>query len=99
MIVEFGASAESDLERIGDYIAKDSPVRALSFVRELRETCLRLADAPQAFPLVARYGKFGIRRRVHGNFLIFYRVEPARIVVLHILHGAMDFERVLFPNG
>jgi len=28
--------AEIDLEEIGDYIAADNPVRAVSFVREMR---------------------------------------------------------------
>ncbi|UEO01238.1 type II toxin-antitoxin system RelE/ParE family toxin [Acidiferrobacter thiooxydans] len=32
----FTALAEQDLEIIGDYIAADNPVRAGSFIRELR---------------------------------------------------------------
>ncbi|MFL5069704.1 MAG: type II toxin-antitoxin system RelE/ParE family toxin, partial [Xanthobacteraceae bacterium] len=31
--------AADDLETIGDWIAKDNPVRALTFVRELRVAC------------------------------------------------------------
>ena len=34
--------AEYDLESIGDYIAKNNPRRALSFVKELRAQCDRL---------------------------------------------------------
>ena len=33
MIVELTAAAEADFESIGDYIARDNPVRAASFVR------------------------------------------------------------------
>ena len=36
MIVRFTADAETDLERIGDHIAQDSPARALAFIQELR---------------------------------------------------------------
>lgn len=42
MIVRLAAEAERDLEAIGDWIAADIPVRALSFVEELRAACLGL---------------------------------------------------------
>lgn len=99
MIVELTAAAEADLEAIGDYIAQDNPARALSFVRELSRSCLELADMPEAWPIVPRYEHQGIRRRVHGRYLIFYRVSEDRIVVLHVLNGAMDVEAILFPKG
>ncbi len=97
MIVHLTAEAESDLEAIGDYIAQHNPARALSFVRELRGKCLSIGDAPQAFPLVARYEAHAVRQRAHGNYLIFYRLDPAQVVVLHVLHGAMDYAAILFP--
>lgn len=34
---------------------------------------------------------------VHGRYLIFYRVDPGSVVVLHILASEMDRERLLFP--
>jgi toxin ParE1/3/4 len=36
--------AEIDLEEIGDYIALDNPKRAVSFIREIRQHCERIAD-------------------------------------------------------
>lgn len=51
MIVHLTAEAESDLEQIGDYMAQDNPKRALSFVLELRDKCLSLAETPWGFPL------------------------------------------------
>ena len=70
----------------------------MTFVRELRQRCERLADAPEAFPLVPRHEKTGVRRRVYGNYLIFSRIGPKTIDVIHVLHGAMDYERLLFPG-
>ena len=99
MTVDFTAAAEADLEAIADYIARDNPVRALSFVRELVERCLSLAEMPEAFPVVSRYQHHGIRRRVHGRYLIVYRAQGDRITILHILNGAMDVEALLFPDG
>ena len=98
MIVRLTAEAERDLEAIGDYIAGDNPARALSFMLELRDACLGLAEFPERFPLVPRYQAEGVRHRVHGNYLIFYRVGGEAVDVLHILHGAMDHAEILFPE-
>lgn len=99
MRVEISAEAELDLEAIGDHIGRDNPDRAISFLRELRAKCLALVELPNGFPLVRRYEAMGVRRRVHGNYLIFYRAEPERVVVLHILHGAMDYASILFAES
>ena len=98
MIVRLSAEAERDLEDIGDRIASDNPQRALTFVRELRTACLGLADFPERFPPVSRYERLGVRRRVHGQYLIFYRVTGDEVVVVHVLHGAMDYSAILFPS-
>jgi toxin ParE1/3/4 len=98
MIVHLSAEAERDLEEIGDHIARDNPARAISFLEQLRGQCLGLAKFPRRFPLVPRYEAQGVRHRVFGNYLIFYRVETERIVVLHILHGAMDHAAILPPD-
>lgn len=98
MIVHLSEEAEQDLERIADYIALDNPARAVGFLRELRSKCLALAEMPERFPLVPRYETSGMRRRFHGNYLIFYRVEPEKVVIIHVLHGAQDYVAILFPN-
>lgn len=51
MKVLITADAEADLEAIGDYIVRDNPVRTLSFMRELYQLCLEIADMPQAWPV------------------------------------------------
>ncbi len=54
---------------------------------------------PQASPVVPRYEHQGVRRSVHGRYLIFYHIGADRITILHILNGAMDVEAILFPDG
>lgn len=98
MIVLLTAEAEADIEAIGDWIAKDSPARALTFVAELYDKCITLAEAPLGYSLVPRYESSGIRRRVHGNYLIFYRIAGDQIEILHVLHGARNYESLLFPE-
>jgi toxin ParE1/3/4 len=98
VIVTITAEAEADLEQIAIYVSEQSPRSALELVRELRERCESLLDAPRGYPLVPRYEHLGIRRRSSGRFLIFYRVSTDAIEVIHILHGARDYESLLFPE-
>jgi plasmid stabilization system protein ParE len=96
MRVVITAAAKADLLAIRNYIAHDNPERALSFVEELLDRCQALAYTPRAYPLVPRYERFGIRRRVHDDYLIFYRLQSEQIEVIHILQGARDIEAMLF---
>ena len=98
MIVRLTAGAEHDLAAIGDHIAADNPDRAVSFLYELRDACLGLADMPERFPVVPRYEAQRVRRRVHGNYLIFYVVGDDAVTVIHVLHGARDYGEVLGPG-
>lgn len=98
MIVVLTAEAERDLEDIASYAAQQSPRGALTLIRGLREKCESLADAPRGYPLVPRYENKGVRRRPFGSYLIFYRVGRDAIEVIHILHGARDYEPLLFPE-
>ena len=98
MSVVLTAAAEADLEEIGDWIAQDNPRRAVGFVWELRQCCDGLAEHPLRYQLVERFAARGVRRRVHGNYLIFYRTDQSRVTVLRVLHGARDFEPLIFPD-
>ena len=97
MKVRFTEQAESDLARLADHIAESSPQRAVSFIGELRESGVSIADFPESHPLVGRYEEWGIRRKVHGNYLIFFKIGKDGIDIIHILHGAMDYDAILFP--
>ena len=98
MKVVFTEPAGNDLEAIGDWIAKDNPLRAASFARELRDACLEIGPRPTAYQFVEHRHSDGIRRKVYGNYLIFYRAGADDVVVLHVLHGAMDYAAILFPD-
>jgi len=48
--------------------------------------------------LVPRYEHFGIRRRPYDPYAIFYRIGVGTIDIVHILHGAQNYEPMLFPE-
>lgn len=91
MNVKLTRHAEADLAEVADFIAKDNPILALEFIEELYQKCVTLADLPEAFPLVPRYKALGVRRRLHGDYLILYTVKGQTISVLRIVHGARDY--------
>jgi len=98
MKVVLTESALADLTHIGRQIRQDNPKRAESFIEELHDRCRRLETAPLAFPLIPGWEDRGIRRRSYGNYLIFYRVTAEQVEILHVLHGARDYEALLFPE-
>lgn len=90
--------AWSDMLAIGRTIANDNPTRADSFLNELYERCLKLGAMPKAYPLIPNREEESIRRRPYGNYLIFYRISIDNVEILHVLHGARDYEKILFPG-
>ena len=46
----------------------------------------------------AAYRDIGLRRRIYGSYLIFYRIRDDTVEVLHVLHGARDYDKILFPD-
>ncbi len=97
MKLVFTAEARRDLLGIGDTIAMDNPRRAETFVDELEAHCQRIADFPLKHPLLPGHEQSGVRRVVHGNYLIFYRIAGELAEVLRVLHGARSYEEILFP--
>lgn len=88
-------AVERDLIDIGDYIARDSPIRATSFLRELREEFHEIAQHPFAYearPDIAP----GIRVAVFGRYLILFRIGESSVSIRRVLHGARDLPRIRF---
>jgi toxin ParE1/3/4 len=98
MRVIVSEAAWTDLYRIGATIAQDSRKRAESFIEELYDRCHELHDMAYLYPILPHRTESDIRRRVYGHYLIFYRIEDDTVQILHILHGAMDYEAILFPD-
>lgn len=75
------------LDEIANYIAKDNPTRAYTFVKELRQNVEVLKTQ-----LLGREGRvFGTKEWVlHKNYLAIYRVIDNEVQILTILHTAQN---------
>lgn len=93
MQVHLLPEAEKDLLDIYDYIELQDKRRATSFIRDLRKKIGSLAHMPDAHPLI---GRGDIRRRLHGRYLILYRLDAPshRVTVTRVLHSARDLDLI-----
>lgn len=94
--VALSDEAELDLEGIGDYIALDSPLRAIGFIADLRAACMRIGLAPMATTARPELGE-NLRCRPFGHYLIFLQVEAERVLIVRVLHGARDVSTIFAP--
>ncbi|VUZ28595.1 Uncharacterised protein [uncultured Comamonas sp.] len=75
------------LDAIATYIAQDNPVRATSFVRELRDKLELLCQHE-----LGRPGRvYGTRELVlHKHYIAVYRVQGEEVHLLTVLHTAQQ---------
>ncbi|MBV9489785.1 MAG: type II toxin-antitoxin system RelE/ParE family toxin [Verrucomicrobia bacterium] len=87
-------TAENDLEGIVAYIAVENPAAAERFGLESFDAALTLAELPRRGRPFRRDGR--IRRIVHGNYLIIYRLNEVEktVEVLRFWHAARGEPRL-----
>jgi toxin ParE1/3/4 len=92
--IEWTRSALRDARNLRDYIARDSEAYADRSV----ERIIGAVEKAAGFPLIGRRVPEGddesIREILYRKYRIVYRVEPDRILVLMVIHGARDLAPV-----
>jgi toxin ParE1/3/4 len=92
MIVRLSTLARQDLENAREWIARDNPERADSYVDELIAACASLAEFPLRFPLARFRTRRPVRQRPYGKYLILYEVSADHVEVVAVVHGARDLD-------
>ena len=95
MKVRITRQAQVDFEAIAEWIGRDNPERAISFVDELLERCRSLSEHPDRFPDHRHIGGRTVRKMSHQNYVILYFRLTDRIEVAHGVHGARDLDALL----
>lgn len=88
MPIKWTKTALRSVEEIADYIAKDNPLRATSFVMELQSAVTKV----QAHPGIGRAGRVpGTRELVlHKNYIAIYRIRGEDLEILRLHHSARN---------
>ena len=89
------AEAIADLDALWNYIAENNPTAADRFVDELHQCFESLSKSPEIGELQPLLADGTYRRFSYRNYVIYYRPMDDGIVLVRVLHGARDHERLL----
>ncbi|RQD73626.1 MAG: type II toxin-antitoxin system RelE/ParE family toxin [Candidatus Syntrophonatronum acetioxidans] len=83
-------SAILDLEKVKDFISRDSEYYALALVEKIFEAVEKLTTFPNIGREVPEYQDKTIREILCSNYRIIYQVRSNEVIILAIIHGARE---------
>lgn len=89
MRVEFSSFIEGDLDAIADYIAQDNPMRALSFLAEIRAKLHAVGNHPLLYQLRPEIGE-DARMALAGRYVILFRIVDEVVRIERVVYGGRD---------
>ncbi|MGD1104127.1 MAG: type II toxin-antitoxin system RelE/ParE family toxin [Terriglobia bacterium] len=92
--IERSSQAQRDLVDIWLYIANDSPAAADKFLDQIDTLCKLLSTSPLLGRSREELGR-SLRSFPVGDYLIFYRPKRTGIVVVRVLSGYRDLDKLL----
>jgi len=93
MNVHWTDTAESHLDAIFEYIARDSETYALRTVDRITRKSQQVADFPLSGRRVPEYDIDQIREVFLDSFRIIYHIKSDQIDIIAVIHGAMNVLR------
>lgn len=94
-MIRVALSESADLESILDYgIATHGRVKAEHYLQTINMTATRLANFP-GLGAARDDLRPGLRSLPSGEHRLYYPVDPEEVVILRVLHKAMDPDRHL----
>jgi toxin ParE1/3/4 len=88
------SQSSAGLEEISDYIARDNPKRAFSFILEIEAHCREIAKLPEVFIFREELAPL-LQMAIHGNYLILFRVQDESVRIERIVHGARKLSELI----
>src|SRR4051812_27893368 len=88
-------NAIADLDGIWDHIARDSHAAADRLIDDLYDRFVLLSKNPEIGELQPMLADGTYRRFTYRNYVIYYYPLQDGIVLVRVLHGAQDHERLL----
>ena len=96
-VVRYLPIAQEDLINIFDWIAKDSPVRALTFVEKLDKRIGALSQSPQLgrIPRNQKLKEYGYRVLILDSYLVFYIIKDKTIQIHRVVHASRNLDHLI----
>jgi plasmid stabilization system protein ParE len=94
MKITWSPLAVARVREAAQYIARDNPGAARSWVESVFQRVAQLTAFPTSGRVVPELGREDVRELIHGNYRIIYRMEKKAVLILTVRHG----KRLLDPN-
>ncbi|ADW70736.1 type II toxin-antitoxin system RelE/ParE family toxin [Granulicella tundricola] len=94
MRIELSAFIEGDLSVIADFIAEGAPVRAVTFIQEIRACFARIGKDPLLYQLRPDIGS-DARVAVVGRYVILFRIRDEIVKIERVLYGGRDLPNLM----
>lgn len=83
---------------IGEFVAKDSLLYAVSLIDRLITGAERLQSAPLLGRVVPEYRREDLREVIVQNYRVVYLARGDEVIVTRVVHGARDLRTALGPQ-
>jgi addiction module RelE/StbE family toxin len=93
--INWTSQALTDLEAIGDFIARDAPNFAQVMVDRIFESVERLEAFPRSGRIVPEINQENIREIILGSYRIVYLLRDENVFILTVFHAS----RLLKPSN
>ena len=96
-VIRYLPIAQDDLISIYDWIAKDSPGRALSFVEKIDKRIGALAQSAYLgrIPRHPRLKEYGYRVLILDSYLVFYKIRNLTIEIHRVIHASRNLDHLI----
>ena len=84
-------TAVTDLDAAAEFISKDSPAYAATFVLRSIDAARSLGDLAERGRVVPEFKDETMREIFVQSYRLVYQVEEKRVSVLALIHGRRDF--------
>jgi plasmid stabilization system protein ParE len=95
--LELSRFVEADLDEIAAYIAEDSPLRAVTFIRQIRAKFADVARDPLLYQLQPEIGE-GARMAMVGRYVILFRLAGEVVRIERVVFGGRDLSSIDFEG-
>lgn len=95
MRVEWSDCARDDLDDLVRYISRDSGFYARRFAERVVLATRRLQAFPESGRMISEAEDKTLREIIVQGYRVMYRLEPDRVLMLAVMHGSRDVDRMV----
>ena len=88
--IRWSLADERDLQAIEQFLANDSPLRAVAFVDRLIRSVETIGSMPRLGRIVPEFERPDLHEVIFRGYRVVYLVEEEGTTILRVVHGARD---------